>query len=95
MAEGLTYTFYIYSDAGVPLGKRWQPIGLRDIFFTDCEEAECAMRSDIAADPDMVSMATKIEKVVTVPISHAYILLLLKRGPGAFVADCEILENIV
>lgn len=98
MAEGLPYTFYTYSDAAVPLEERWKPTGLRDIFFTDREEAKravLAMRSDISADPDMVWMATKIEKVVTVPISHANILLLLNSGPGAFIADCEILEIIV
>lgn len=97
MAEGLTYTFYTYSDAAVPLEDRWKPTGLRDIFFADREEAKravLAMRDDIAADPDMEWTSTNIEKVVTVPISHSSIMLLLNSGPGAFVADYEILETI-
>lgn len=97
MAEGLAYTFYTYSDAAVPLEDRWKATGLRDIFFANCEEAKravLAMRDDIAADPDMEWTSTKIEKVVTVPISHSNILLLLNSGPGAFVADYEILETI-
>ncbi len=98
MAEGLAYTFYTYSDACVPLNERWKPTGLRDIFFADREEARravLAMRDDITADPDMEWTTTNIEKVVTVPISHSNILLLLNNGPGAFVAEYEVLETIV
>lgn len=97
MAEELTYTFYTYSEAALPLEERWKPTGLRDIFFVDLEEARrtvLAMREDFAADPDMEWTSTKIEKVVTVPITHSNILLLLNSGPGAFVADYEILETI-
>ncbi len=54
-----------------------------------------AMRDDITADPDMEWTTTNIEKVVTVPISHSNILLLLNNGPGAFVAEYEVLETIV
>jgi hypothetical protein len=98
LAEGLTYTFYTYSDAAVPLAERWKPTGLRDIFFADRDEARravLAMRDDIAADPDMEWAATKIEKVVTAPISQSNLLLLLNSGPGVFIAEYEILETIV
>ena len=98
MAEGLAYTFYTYSDAAVPRDERWKPTGLRDIFFADRTEAKravLAMRDDIAADPEMAWTVTNIEKVVTVPISHSNILLLLNNGLGAFIADYEVLETIV
>lgn len=97
LAEGLTYTFYTYSDAAVPLDERWKPTGLRDIFFADHEEARravLAMRDDIAADPDMEWTTTNIEKVVTVPICYTSVLKLLNEGPGAFIAALEVLETI-
>jgi len=97
LAEGLAYTFYTYCDATVPLTERWKPTGLRDIFFIDSEEAKrtvLAMRDDILADPEMEWATINIEKVVTVPISHSNLLLLLNEGPGAFVAEYEILETI-
>ncbi|MNW04563.1 hypothetical protein D3C71_2006710 [compost metagenome] len=97
VCEGLAYAFYTYSDAAVPLGERWKSTGLRDIFFADREgarRAALAMRDDIAADPDMEWTAKNIEKVVAVPLSHSNILLLLNNGPGAFVADYEVLETI-
>jgi len=98
LAEELAYTFYTYSDAAVPLNERWKPTGLREAFFADREAAKravLAMRNDIVADPEMEWTATNIEKVVTVPISHSNILLLLNNGLGAFVADYKVLETIV
>lgn len=98
LAEGLAYTFYTYCDAGVPLEERWKPTGLRDIFFDDFEDVKrtvLAMRGDLATDPEMEWMPINIEKVVTVPISQSNILALLNDGPGAFVADYEVLETII
>lgn len=97
MAEGLVFTFYTYADARIPIEDRWKPTGLRDIFFDDREEvtrAVLAMRDDISADPDMEWAVTNIEKVVTVPVSQTNILALMNEGPGAFVAECEIVETI-
>jgi len=98
LAEGLAYAFYTYSDAAVPRDERWKPTGLRDIYFADREEAKRAvqaMRDDLAADSEMEWTVTNIEKVVTVPISHSSILLLLNNGLGAIVADYKVLETIL
>jgi hypothetical protein len=52
------------------------------------------MHDDIAADPDMEWETTNIEKVETVPICQSSVLALLNDGPGAFVANYEIIETI-
>jgi len=97
LAEGLTYTFYTYGDASVPLEERWKPTGLRDVFFADREEvkrAVLAMRDDILADPDMEWTTVNIEKVVTVPVCQSSIMAVLNNGPGAAIASYEVIETI-
>lgn len=97
LAEALSFTFYTYSQAGIPSEERWVQTGIPDIFFEDPEEvrsAVIALREDVAADPEVEWPTLVIEKIETVPISQSSILALLNNGPGAFVASREIIETI-
>ena len=69
----------------------------RLLFFDNYDEVKStvlAMRDDIAADPDMEWETTNIEKVETVPICQSSVLALMNDGPGAFVANYEVIETI-
>ncbi|MGO4317778.1 hypothetical protein [Agrobacterium sp. MCAB5] len=97
MAEDIVFTFYTYSNAGVPTEERWKPTGIPDTFFDSREEAQrtvLEMRDDVTSDPEMEWPVMNLEKVVTVPVNQASILALLNQGLGAFVQEYEVIECI-
>jgi|EndMetStandDraft_5_1072996.scaffolds.fasta_scaffold1465196_1 hypothetical protein len=97
LAEPLSFTFYTYSQAGIPLEERWARTGIPDIFFGDCEEAPravIALRDDVTADPEMEWPTMILEKIEIVPLTRSNVLALLNTGPGTFIASYDIIETI-
>ena len=97
LAEPLSFTFYTYSPAGIPLEERWARTGIPDIFFDDCEEARravMALRDDVTADPEVDWPTMILEKIETVALTKSSVLALLNEGPGAFIASYDVIETI-
>ncbi|PZR84520.1 MAG: hypothetical protein DI537_32695 [Stutzerimonas stutzeri] len=97
MTHDIVFTFYTYSNAGVPSEERWKPTGIPDTFFDSREQAHrvlLEMRDDVTADPEMEWPVMNLEKVVTVPVSQASILALLNEGLSHFIQEYEIIESI-
>lgn len=97
MTEPLSFTFYTHSPAGIPLEERWKRTGIPDIFFDDFDEARravMALRDDVMADPEVEWPTMLLEKVKTIPVTRSNVLALLNNGPGAFIANYEIIETI-
>lgn len=97
MAETLSFTFYTYSQAGIPLEERWAQTGIPDIFFDDREQARRAvigLRDDVTADPEVEWPTMILEKIETAPVTQSSVLALLNNGPGAFIASYDVIETI-
>lgn len=97
MTEPLSFTFYTYSQAGIPLEERWTRTGIPDVFFDDFDEARravTALRDDIMADPEVEWPTMILEKIEITPVTRSSVLALLNNGPGAFIAKYEVIETI-
>lgn len=97
LTEPLSFTFYTYSPAGIPLAERWARTGIPDIFFDDCDEARravMALRDDVMADPEVEWPTMILEKIETTSVTRSSVLALLNNGPGAFIANYQVIETI-
>lgn len=95
LAEGPSFTFYTYSNAGIQEQDRWKQTGIPDIFFHDLQEARAALlglRNDLMSDPEVKCSVMHLERIQTAPISKISVLALLNEGPGALVERYEIIE---
>ncbi len=91
-----TFTFYTYSRL-TNGGDRWAYPDIPDIFYHDEEQARQALREprrDITSDPENIWRPTRLEKIVTLPMSSTNILALLNDGVGVFVKSYEIIDII-
>ena len=53
-----------------------------------------SLRDDTMGDPEVEWPAMLLEKIETIPITRSGVLALLNNGPGAFIANYEVIETI-
>lgn len=96
MTEEQAYQLYTYPVVRDPEEPRWTETGIPDIYFASFEEAKAEvtrLRDDLqSADEDIP--AFRIEKIETLPLSKANLLILLNEGMGSFLKSYEIEETV-
>jgi hypothetical protein len=94
MTQEKTYQLYTYSVVHDPEEPRWAETGIPDIYFTSFEEAKSEvtrLQGDLKLAGEELP-AFRIEKIETLPVSKANLLVLLNEGMGAFLKSYEIVE---
>jgi hypothetical protein len=96
MTQEQAYQLYTYSVVQNPEEPRWTETGIPDIYFASFQEAKAEvtrLRDDLqSADEDIP--AFRIEKIETLPLSKANLLILLNAGMGSFLKSSEIEETV-
>ncbi len=96
MTQEHTLELYTYSVVRDPEEPRWTETGIPDIYFASFEEVKAEimrLRDDLQSVDDDIP-AFRIEKIETLALSKANLLILLNEGMGSILKSYEIVETV-
>lgn len=97
MRQDQSFELFTYSPVRDSEEPRWKETGIPNAFLGSIEEVRAeiiGLQDDLEAAGEEPLSPIRIEKIETLPMSQANLLILLNNGIGAFLKSYEVVETL-